>query len=59
MQCGAATTEGQGKLAYFMYFPWPPLEAALSIFNVCFFVKKQLFEKELMKTKDIAINVES
>jgi hypothetical protein len=37
----------------------PALEAVLSIFNVIFLVKKQFFEKELIKTKEIAINAES
>jgi hypothetical protein len=27
----AASSGGQGKLTHFMYFRWPPLEAALSI----------------------------
>jgi hypothetical protein len=27
----AASSGGQGRLKYFMYFPWPPLEAGLSI----------------------------
>jgi hypothetical protein len=27
----AALSGGQVKLTYFMYFPWPPLEAGLSI----------------------------
>jgi len=34
----AATTEGKGKLPYFMYFPLLPVEAALSSFNFSFFV---------------------
>jgi hypothetical protein len=40
----------------YVTFFWPLREAALSIFNVNPFVKKQFFEKELMKTKEIAIN---
>jgi hypothetical protein len=27
-----ATTGGQGKLLHFIHFPWPQVEAALSIF---------------------------
>jgi len=34
------STGGQGKLTYFRYSPWLPVEAALSIFNVSFFVKR-------------------
>lgn len=37
----AATTGGQGNLKYFMNVPWPPVEAALSIYNVSLLVKKQ------------------
>jgi len=42
-------------------FPWPPLEAALSVLNIrLFFVKKKTFiEKELMKIKEIAVSGES
>jgi hypothetical protein len=39
--------------------PWPPPEAALSIFNFSFFVKTVFFEKELIKADEIAINDES
>ena len=31
---GAVTTGDQGKRAYFMYLPWSPIYATLSIFNV-------------------------
>jgi hypothetical protein len=31
----AASRRGQGKLKYFMYFPWFPLDAALSISTFC------------------------
>jgi len=48
----AAAIGSQGKL---MYFPWLPIERALPIltqkFVVAFF-----FEKEIMKTQEIAIN---
>jgi hypothetical protein len=36
----AAMTGGQGNLKYFMNFAWPPVEAALSIFNISLFAKK-------------------
>ena len=37
----AATTGGQGNLKYFMNVPWPPVETALSIYNVSIFVRKK------------------
>jgi hypothetical protein len=49
---------GQEKDMKYITVPWPPLEAALSNFNVTF-VKTQFFKKELMKTKEISINAES
>jgi hypothetical protein len=42
----------------YLSYPWPPLEAALSILNVGLFCCKQLFEKELIKT-EAAINAEA
>jgi hypothetical protein len=36
-------------MGYAIFF-WPPLQAALSIFNVSLFVKNQLLEKESIKT---------
>jgi hypothetical protein len=39
-------------------FPWPALEAALSILNFSR-LKKTIFEKKLIKTKEIVINEES
>jgi hypothetical protein len=39
----------------YVTFLWPVLDAALSIFNVSFFVKTPFFEKDLIKTKEIAI----
>ena len=30
----ATTTGSQGNLTYFMYFPWPSIEAAMSSFSV-------------------------
>ena len=43
----AASTGGQGKLTYFMYFSWSPVQAALSVFN---------FEQGLVNIKGIIIN---
>jgi len=54
-----ASSRGQAKYTKYATFPWPPLEAALPMFNVFFFVKKTIFEKLLIKTKAIAINAES
>jgi len=31
----AASSGGQRKLTYLVYFPWPPLEAALESFVSC------------------------
>jgi hypothetical protein len=42
-----------------MHFPWLLVEAALPVFNVNIFIKKQFFQKELMNTKEIAINAKS
>ena len=53
----AAFTRGQGKLS--LYIPWLPVEAALSIFDVRFSFNKKIFERELIKTKEIVINAES
>jgi hypothetical protein len=36
---------GQGKYKKYVSFPWPLLEAALSMFYVSLFCKKQNFEK--------------
>ena len=35
----AATTGGQWKRTYVMYFPWPPMKATLPVFNVRLFAK--------------------
>jgi hypothetical protein len=43
----------------YVSFPCPPLEAALSIFNFSFFVKKYSFEKELIETNELVINAGS
>jgi hypothetical protein len=42
----------------FVTFPWPTVESALSIFNIAF-LSVRVFEKELIKTKEIAISAES
>lgn len=44
----AATSRGQRKLTYFVYFPRPPAAAALSIFNVslCCKVCRRSIEKK-------------
>jgi hypothetical protein len=39
----SALSTGQEKYMTHVSFPWPPLEAALSIFNVAFFAKKKFF----------------
>jgi hypothetical protein len=36
---------------YFVYFPWLPVEAALSILNINLFGYKTIFEKGLINTK--------
>jgi hypothetical protein len=51
--------EGEGKYMKYFSFPWPPIGAALSIFNVNFLVKDFFFKKDVMKTREIAINPES
>jgi hypothetical protein len=43
----------------YISFSWPPLEAALSIFNVSFLVKKVFFGKELRKIRRIDFNADS
>jgi hypothetical protein len=48
---------GPGKRTLVIHFPWLPVEATLSIFKL--FLLPQFFEKELMKTKSVAINAES
>jgi hypothetical protein len=50
---------GEGKYMHYVTFSWPLLEAALLIFNVRFFFAKNFFEKELIKTKEIAIIAKS
>jgi hypothetical protein len=39
----------------YVSFPWPPFEAALSIVNDNVLLKT-IFEKELIQTKETAIN---
>jgi hypothetical protein len=48
-----------GNYLKYVSFPWPPPEAALLVFNVSFLIKKTVFEKEVIKTKEIAINADS
>jgi hypothetical protein len=38
-----ASTGGQGKYMKYVSFPWPPPEAAMSIFNVSYFDKTHKF----------------
>jgi hypothetical protein len=42
-----------------MYFPWILAEAALPILNVSCLFKRTVFEKELIKTNETAINAKS
>jgi hypothetical protein len=42
-----------------MYFPWPPVEVALSLFNFSFCFEKQFFEKDVIKAKQTAISAET
>ena len=43
-----------------MYFPWPPVETALSTETLVPFVIKDFFlKKELIKRKEIVINFKS
>jgi hypothetical protein len=37
-----ASSGGQGKYMKYVSISWPPLEAALSIFNFSFFVTKEI-----------------
>jgi len=55
----AASSGGQARYMKYVSFPWPPLEATVSICNVSLIVKKQLFGKYSIKTKYIAINAKS
>ena len=43
------------KYIKYFSFPWSPLEAAVSIFNVAFFVKT-IFYKDFIKTTEIVTN---
>ena len=42
----AASSGGQGKYVKYVNFPWPPLEAALPVFNVSLFYFKTNFKKD-------------
>jgi len=49
---------GQEKCMKYVSFPWPPLEATLSIFNVTLFAKRSFFEnKEINTQKKIRIAI--
>jgi hypothetical protein len=39
----AASNRGQGKYMEYVNFPWTPLEAALSIFNISLFLLETFF----------------
>jgi len=54
----AASGGGQANYMKYVSFPWPQLEAALSIFNIRF-VLKATFEQEFMKTNEMSINARS
>jgi hypothetical protein len=49
-----ATSGGHGNYS----LSWPSLEAALSIFNVSRFLLTTVYEKELMKSIEIAFTAE-
>ena len=55
----AATNGGQGKLTYFIYFPWLSVEAAQSNFNVRFVASKRFWQGINEKKMDIENNSES
>jgi hypothetical protein len=45
-------SEGHGNYVKYVSFPWPPLETALSIYNLGILVKNNIFfEYELIITK--------
>jgi len=46
-----------GEANIFIYFPWPPVEAASSVFKVSYLLKTVLY-KGLLKTNEIALNAE-
>ena len=48
-----ASSGGQGHYTIFGSCPWPPLEAAMSIFNVGFFFKKNNFRIEINKPHSV------
>jgi hypothetical protein len=44
---------GQGKYVKYVRFPWPPLEAALSIFTVSlFFCSRTIFGERINNKKE-------
>jgi hypothetical protein len=46
-----AASGGYGKYMKYISFPWPPLEAALSVFNVGFFLLKKPLCEGVTKNK--------
>jgi len=54
----AASGGGQAKYMKYVSFPWPQLEAALSILNIRL-VWKTIFEEGFVTTKEISINAGS
>jgi hypothetical protein len=55
---GLASSRGQWKYVKYFSFLWLPVEAALSVLKLGFFVKTN-FQKELRKTSSIATNTAS
>ena len=55
----AVSSGGQGKYMKYVSFPLPPLEAALSVFNVGNFFFKQFRGKRLINVKEIVITAET
>jgi hypothetical protein len=52
----AVPSGGQGKYMKYVYFPWPPLETALSIFNVSlFFVKNNFLRRNSEKKRKLPL----
>jgi hypothetical protein len=51
LETDCAATTGSQKLTYFMNFPWPAIEAALSIFNFSFFVLQTIVTEGINENK--------
>jgi hypothetical protein len=41
----------KGKYMKYVSFPWPPLEAEMTIFNFSFLLKRNFFEKDSIKMR--------